>query len=246
MSSVLISKDRNGVRTLTLNRPEKLNALNGELTKSLHEALLACDSDTTVRCVLLTGAGRSFCAGADTSEFKSLTNNNPEHIMARAELTSNVHRLLVECKKPVIGAVRGHALGGGAGLALGCDMVIASNTLKLGYPELKHDIVAAVVMSNLVRQVGRKVAFELVATGRTLNAQEAFSLNMVNDTVDDCDLIERAETLAEVLASVAPAAMQMTKRLFYRVAEQSLDDAMRTGRDANIIMRSFRAPQAKT
>src|SRR5262245_61456147 len=163
----LLIKRCDDVRIITMNRPAKLNALNFGLTRALVEALQAADADDTVGCILLTGAGRGFCAGADISEFEQFAPGNGPLIEERARLTTALHGLFPQLRKPVIGAINGYALGGGAGLALACDMAVAAASARFGYPEVKHGILPAIVMANLVRVVGRKKAFELVTTGKS-------------------------------------------------------------------------------
>lgn len=240
MSDVLLVEDHGAVRILTLNRPDKLNALNHALTQALLDALQAAGTDERIGAVVLTGAGRAFCAGADVSEFSSLTAEAPEAVAARGDLTMRLHGFFSKMAKPVVAAVRGHAVGGGCGLALACDMVIASETARLGYPEIKRGIVAAVVMANLVRQVGRKAAFELVALGESVTPARAETLGLVNRVVADDRLLDEAVALAEKLAAFPRPAMASTKRVFHQVADLGLDEALRIGRDANIAMRSFR------
>ena len=157
----LLTEDKGAVRILTLNRPEKRNALDTALSRALLEALRAADGDETVRCVVLTGAGPAFCAGADLAEFKRL--RDPQAAETRAELTMQLHLAFSKMITPVVTAINGAAMGGGAGLAIAGDLAVMASSAKLGYPETKHGIVAAIVMANLVRQVGRKAAFELVA-----------------------------------------------------------------------------------
>jgi enoyl-CoA hydratase/carnithine racemase len=245
MPDALLIETRGAVRILTMNRPDKLNALNGELTAALLEALHAADRDEGVRVLVLTGAGRAFCAGADTSEFGGLGADNPDAVLARADLTTRLHMAFPKLGKPIVAAARGHAVGGGAGLCLACDLVVASPTLKLGYPETKHGIVAAVVMTGLVRQLGPKKAFELVSLGASLSADQAAALNLINRVVPDDRLLDEAVVVAEQLAAVNPAAMRATKELFYQVSELPYDKAMQTGRDVNVRMRSFRKSAPK-
>ena len=162
----LIIENHESVRLLILNRPDKHNALNTELTQRLLDALKAAEADDSVNAVVLTGSGKSFCAGADTTEFSALVPDDPGAVTRRADLTTSLHLVFSQMSKPVISAVRGNALGGGAGLAIAADMTVMSETVRFGYPELKHGIVAAVVLANLVRQVGRKQAFELVKVSK--------------------------------------------------------------------------------
>lgn len=239
MPDCLLIEDRGAVRLLTMNRPDKLNALNTELTTALVDALAAADKDEAVRVVVLTGAGRGFCAGADLKEFSTLTGANPELVRTRAELTWRLQALLPQLSKPVIAAARGPAVGGGAGLVAGADLAIASGTLKFGYPELKHGIVAALVMTGLTRAMTRKAAFETLAMKKLLTADEAMAAGVVNKVVEDGALLDTAMEWAESIAAIDPVAMQTTKELFYRTAEAQYDEAMRAGRDVNQIMRSF-------
>jgi enoyl-CoA hydratase/carnithine racemase len=235
--SVLLMEDRGAVRVLTMNRPEKRNALNSELTHMLLEALQRADKADGVGCVVLTGAGQGFCAGADLTEFKGL--QDPQAAQERAELTMQLHLAFSRISKPVVSAINGAAMGGGAGLAIAADVAVMAAGAKLGYPEAKHGIVAAIVMANLVRQVGRKAAFELVALGEPLGAERALELGMVNRVVADAELMPQALSFADKLAAMAPAARAETKRLFHEVADLPLAAALERGRDTNRRMRNF-------
>ncbi|MGS0891466.1 enoyl-CoA hydratase/isomerase family protein [Burkholderia stagnalis] len=247
-SDCLLIEDRAAVRVLTMNRPDKRNALNNELTQALLDALQAADRDPAVKAVVLAGAGQAFCAGADIKEFGGFVNNGDatgaQAALERAHLTTSLHRAFSRIGKPVIGAAHGHAMGGGAGLALACDMLVAGESLKLGYPELKHGIVAAIVMANLVRQVGRKTAFELVSMGESVDAPRALALGIANRVVPDATLVDAAAGIAERLAGFDAAAMTATKRLFHRVADLPLQQALDASLDTNMMMRSFRPERA--
>ncbi len=239
MANLLI-EDRGAVRTLTMNRPEKRNALDNALTEALLASLRAADADEAVNAIVLTGAGPAFCAGADLSEFKALTGDNPALVERRAQLTTSLHESFARLSKPVLTAINGAAMGGGAGLALAGDLALMAESAQLGYPEVKHGIVAAIVMPNLVRQVDRKAAFELVATGRAIGAARALALGMVNRVVPDGELMAAALALAGELAAVSRPAMATTKALFYQVTETPFGDALAHAREANKRMRAFR------
>ena len=236
MSTVLV-EDREAVRVLTMNRPEKRNALNSELTHALLTAFQEADQAESIHAVVLTGAGQGFCAGADLTEFKGL--QDPAAADRRAELTMQLHLVFSRISKPVVSAINGHAMGGGAGLALAADMAVMAQGAKLGYPEAKHGIVAAIVTANLVRQIGRKAAFELVSLGEAVDAARALELGMVNKVVPDGDAASEAIKIAEKLAAVARPAMAETKRLFHEVADLPLAQALERGRDTNKRMRNF-------
>jgi enoyl-CoA hydratase/carnithine racemase len=240
MSELLI-ENHGFVRVLTMNRPDKRNALNQALTQALLDGLCAADADDSVRSIVLTGAGRAFCAGADLSEFKDLTPDKAELVDRRAELTMKLQGIFPQLTKPVVTAVNGAAMGGGAGLAIAGDVALMASTATLGYPEVKHGIVAAVVMANLVRNVGRKAAFELVATAEPLNAARALALGMVNRVTAPEQLMEEAIGMAQKLAAVERLAMAATKQLFYRAVDLPFAQALEEGRDVNKRMRGFRA-----
>ena len=237
--SELLTEDRGGVRVLTMNRPDKRNALNHALTQALLTALHAAEADEGVRSIVLTGAGPAFCAGADLTEFKELTPDKAHLVESRAELTMKLHGVFSRLSKPVVTAINGAAMGGGAGLALAGDIALMASTAKLGYPEVKHGIVAAIVMANLVRNVGRKAAFELVAAGEPVDAARACALGLVNRVTPPEKLLEEAVALAQKFAAVERDAMAATKQLFYRALDLPFEDALQAGRDVNKRMRAF-------
>jgi len=236
----LVAGQHGPVRVLTMSRPEKRNALNTRLTQALLEALRAADADESAGCVVLTGAGQAFCAGADLSEFNDLTPERQHLVDARAELTMQLHLAFPKLSKPVVTAINGAAMGGGAGLALAGDLAVMAEDATLGYPETKHGIVAAIAMANLVRQAGRKAAFELVALGEPIGAARALELGLVNRVVPGARLMEEALALATKLAAVSRPAMALTKRLFLEAADLPLEAALERGREANRRMRAFR------
>jgi enoyl-CoA hydratase/carnithine racemase len=238
MSELLI-EDRGAVRILTMNRPDKRNALNQALTEALLDGLRAAEADDLVRSIVLTGAGRAFCAGADLSEFKDLTPDRADLVARRAELTMSLQGIFSTLSKPVVTAVNGAAMGGGAGLALAGDIAVMASTATLGYPEVKHGIVAAVVMANLLRNVGHKAAFELVATGEPVDAARALTIGLVNRVTAPERLMEEALDLAQRLAAVDRPAMAATKQLFYQVRDLPFRQALEAGRDVNKQMRGF-------
>lgn len=235
----LIAEDRGGVRILTLNRPEKRNAFNHSLTRLLLDALKAADADTKVGAIVVTGAGTSFSAGADLSEFKTLTPDNQRLVDERAALTAELHGTVPRLTKPVVTAINGPAMGGGAGLALAGDMALMAERAIIGYPEVKHGIVAAIVMPGLVRNVGRKAAFELLATAKPITAQRALALGMINDVVASADLMSKTLAVADGLAGVSRASMAATKALFQDVLDLPFSEALAAGREMNRRMRRF-------
>jgi enoyl-CoA hydratase len=225
-----------------LNRPDKLNALDTALTQAIHDALKAADEADGVRAIVLAGKGRAFCAGADLAEFKHLTPANQHRVLERADLTCRTQMMAQSLAKPVVAAVQGAAVGGGAGLALGADMVVAATDLKFGYPEVRHGIVPALVMTGLQRALGRKAAFEMISLGRLIGAEEAEDLGLVNRVVAPDALLETALGIAETWAGANRQALSAAKSLFYQVADLPTPQAMEAGRAMNAAMRAFREP----
>lgn len=235
----LLIEDIGQVRVLRMNRPEKRNALNNALTRALVEAMAAAEADDRVHVVVLTGNGAAFCAGADIGEFKDLTPDRMSRVEERAELTMQLHLSVSRMSKPVIAAVNGFAMGGGAGLAIACDLALAARSARFGYPEVKHGIVAAIVLPNLTRQIGRKAAFHMVATGETVDAERALALGMVNAVHADEALMDETLALASRLAAASRAAMATTKQTFHEVVDLPLARGLEVGREANKRMRTF-------
>jgi enoyl-CoA hydratase/carnithine racemase len=238
--NILLTEDHGAVRVLRMNRPDKLNALNTPLTRAVLDGLQAAETDDGVRAVVLTGAGRAFCAGADLAEFSELTPRDQEAVLRRAELTARVQTMPQSMSKPIVSVVRGAAVGGGAGLAIGCDMMVIADDAVLGYPELSHSIVPALVMTGLQRQFGRKLAFELLSTGRMLDAGELVALGVANRVTAPGEALKVGIDIATGWAKTNARAMTAAKSLFYRVADLPFDQAMQAGRDVNAIMRGFR------
>lgn len=237
---VLLTAQEGAVLTLTLNRPEAHNALDSALCRALIAALEAADDDESVSVVVLRGAGKSFCSGADTREFKHLTPEQRANVKDRAALSSGIHTSLAKMKTPVIAAVRGYALGGGCALALAADLVVADDSATFGYPEIKHGLVAAVVMSNLTRQIGRKAAMELVLTGRKLTALQAMDMGLVNRIASADQFEDSVTELAQLIASHLRGALRMSKGLFYEVADLPHLEGIQRGQAANEAMRALR------
>jgi enoyl-CoA hydratase/carnithine racemase len=236
---LLLAENRGAVRLLTLNRPDKLNALSMPLVEELLAALEAAGNDESTAVIVLAGAGRSFCAGADLAEFRDLVPEKQHLIARRANLTMELQSLLPALSKPVLAAVQGHAAGGGCGLALACDLVVAAEDAKFSYPEIRRGIVGAVVAPNLVRQVGTKAAFELLATGEPIGAPRAHEIGIVNRVVRGERLREAALALAARLAELPAAAMRATKELFYRSLDLPFAEALRAAHATHERMRAF-------
>lgn len=227
-----------GVLTLTLDRPDKRNALGSALVEALHAAIDLADLDAGVRVVLLRGAGRDFCAGADLAELLASADRTLAENEAEALRLGTLFSRFRALPKPVVALVQGRALAGGAGLALAADLVLADAGAQLGFPEIQRGFVPAMVMTLLRRTVGEKPAFDLVATGRLLSAAESCNLGLVSRVISDGRLEADGGALAAALVATDPSAMGLTKRLFYELDGTGLAEGIALGARVNAAARS--------
>lgn len=237
-SPPLVTDLHDGVLTLTLNRSEKRNALNAAMVDRLAEELARAELDAEVRVVLLRGEGKDFCAGADLQELLDSAGRTVEENERSALALGEVFLALRRLPKPVVAAVRGRALAGGAGLATACDIVLAAESASFGYPEIARGFVPAMVMALLRRCVGEKVAFELVGTGRLLPAHEAASLGLVSRVVPDHEFGDAVTALTTQLAGQSPSAMALTKQLFTGLDGRSVEEGILLGARVNALART--------
>lgn len=226
-----------GVGRITLARPEKKNALDRAAADELVDALGRCAADPAVRVVLLAADGPDFCAGADLAALAALVDAGAAAQHEDAMALGNVFIAMREMPKPVVAAVRGRALAGGAGLATACDIVLADEDARFGYPEVRVGFVPAMVMTMLRRAVGEKQAFDLIATGRVLSAREACDVGLVSRVVPAGTLDTAADDVMRALAASASGALAFTKRLFYDLDGPSFRDGIALGARVNVEAR---------
>jgi len=239
MTEDLLIESKGAVRILTLNRPTKLNALNERLIQDLTAALADSRRDDSVSVVILTGAGRAFCTGADISGFKPLTAGTRRALMRQAESTIDLVKNLGALEKPVIAAVRGYAVGAGCGLAFGADLVVAGESARFGYPELKRGMPPTMVNAHAAHVVGRKLAFEMLTLCENLTPAQALAHGLINRAVADEVVMAEALAMAETLAAWDPDALWQTKRLFRRALALTADQALDAARDVSVMMGRF-------
>src|SRR5438445_1009781 len=170
---------------LTLNRPEKRNALNDTVIDGLKQGLRQADSDKAVRVVVISGAGPDFCSGADLAALQNISGASVEENSDDARALMELFVMMRNMRLPIIAAVRGRALAGGCGLATACDIVLATHSARFGYPEVKIGFVPAMVMAILPRNVSEKRAFELVTLGAEISADEGERIGLVNKVFSD-------------------------------------------------------------
>jgi len=239
MSDSLIVSSINSVLLLTINRPEKRNALNAELVSALREALLEDRDDPSIRVAVLQGEGDAFCAGADLEYMISLGTNTPLENEADSLALMSMFSDLRSYPKPVIAKVQGPALAGGCGLALACDIVVASENATFGFPEVRIGFVPAIVMRLLVERVGAGAARELLLRGNVVDADTAMDLGMINYVTGADELDASVERLAfEIAGKTSPHAVRLTKQLFLETASMDADTAMRHAATFNALARN--------
>ncbi|MBK9152963.1 MAG: enoyl-CoA hydratase/isomerase family protein [Chloracidobacterium sp.] len=229
----LITSTEGATRFLTLNRPEKRNALNDELVAALKAAFREADEDADLRAVVVHGAGKDFCSGADLSALQKIAGASYEENLEDAKSLAELFAMPRKMKVPVIAAVHGRALAGGCGLATACDIVLSTDTAVFGYPEVKIGFVPAIVAAFLRRNISEKRAFEILTRGFEFTAREANFLGLVNRIFPeegfDAAVLEYASDYSKLSAS----AVQLTKRLLYRMDELGFDDSIEVGTEIN-------------
>jgi methylglutaconyl-CoA hydratase len=234
----LLTSCTGGVLSITLNRPDKRNALSQSMIELLHQTLDQADLDHDVRVVLLRGAGKDFCAGADLDELLASADRALDENEASALRLGKLFERMREFPKPLVALVQGRALAGGAGLATACDIVLAGKGAQLGYPETQRGFVPAMVMAMLRRVTGEKLALDLVLTGRVLSAGEALEAGLLSRVVPDADLEQEGAEVGRRLAASSPSALALTKKLFYQLDGRSFPEAIALGARVNAVARS--------
>jgi methylglutaconyl-CoA hydratase len=226
-----------GVATITLNRPEKRNAISFELIDDLLSALKEVEtSDALV--LILTGAGKAFSSGMDLDNLKALIGRSPEQNLKDSETMVRLFRTLYEFPKVTIAAVNGAAIAGGTGLALLCDFTLAVPEAKFGYTEVRIGFVPAIVSTFLLRQVGEKQARDLLLTGRIFGAEEAARMGLVSEIVPPESLMARARELASLLMENSPASLRATKQLLSDHARAELETQIKAAVRENAAIRN--------
>ncbi len=236
MDDVLLTETRGAIRLLTLNRPAKLNALNSDLVHALTDALHAAQDDDDVTVIVLAGAGRAFCAGADTSTPRPLTAETRPNLIKHGDKNIALTKLLARVDKPIVAAVHGYALGAGCGLAFGSDLVVAAESARFGYPELKAGLTASTVTAQAVHLMGKKIAFELLTLCENMEPRRAYELGLVNRVVPDDKLMDEAMVIAGKLAGWNKEFLWQTKRIFHRAASMEAERALEMARDIAVMM----------
>jgi len=225
-----------GIAILTLNRPDKRNAISYQLIEDLLAALGEVAKSPAL-VLILTGAGQAFSSGMDLDNLKALIGRTPEQNLQDSRTMVSLFRALYEFPKPTIAAVNGAAIAGGAGLALLCDFTLAVPEARFGYTEVRIGFVPAIVSLFLMRQVGEKIARDLLLSGRLFDAAEALRIGLVKEIVPSGKLLERARELASQLMENSPASLRATKSLLSEAARAELDSQIEAAIRHNAAIR---------
>ncbi len=225
------------IATVTLNRSEKRNAISAEMMTELPAALAEIEN-SGARVLILTGAGKAFCAGMDLEMLKTIAAQPPDVHLEDSRRMARLFRAVYDFPKPTIAAVNGPAVAGGCGLATVCDFVLAVPEAKFGYTEVRIGFVPAIVSVFLRRQAGERAARDLLLTGRIFGAAEAHRLGLVNEIVPADQLVERARELAATLLANSPTSITRTKHLLREAVREALDRELESAIRENADIRS--------
>jgi methylglutaconyl-CoA hydratase len=229
---------RDAVGRLTIARPDKRNALDRQTAEELFAGLSMLEAEPAVRVILVRGEGKDFCAGADLEALAGMIDAPSEVHREDAETLGRVFLAMRTMVKPIVAAVQGRALAGGAGLALACDLVLAHEEAKFGFPEVKVGFVPAMVMTLLRRSVGEKHAADLVLTGRIVNAEEAERIGLVSRVVPAATYDDEVDATLQQISRAPTTALALTKWLFYKLDSLSFEDGVAAGVVTNVEARS--------
>ena len=233
----LLKLKENSVLTLTLNRPEKRNALNDALIVALKDALREANADDELCAVIIKGTGKDFCSGADLSALQKIAESDVLENLFDAESLAELFLLMRKIKIPVVAAVHGRALAGGCGLATACDVVLAAQNAQFGYPEVKIGFVPAMVMAILRRNLSEKRAFELITKGFSFDAETAEKIGLINHVFPEETFEENVSEFVADYANVSRSAVILSKKLLYQMDGMSFETALETGAQVNAIAR---------
>src|SRR5215217_2291944 len=236
-SDVVLYSVEGSTARITLNRPEKRNALNDTVIAGLKQNLKKAAADKNVRVIVISGAGKDFCSGADLSALQKIAGASVAENSEDARSLLELFLLIRALQVPVVAAVTGRALAGGCGLATACDLVLASASARFGYPEVKIGFVPAMVMAILRRNVSEKRAFELITRGAEIGAEQAMSFGLVNQVFADESFEADVRAYTSEFEKMSASAIGLTKTLLYQMDGLGFPEALETGADVNVIAR---------
>ena len=225
---ILLRNDKNKIAYLVFNKPEKLNVLSEEMLAALYVQLIKLENDEAIRCIVLTGKGKAFCAGHDLSELtlgRQTPDGGQEYFQKIFDMCSKLMQKIQEVPQPVIAQVNGLAVAAGCQLVATCDLAIAGESAKFGVNGVNIGLFCSTPMVALTRNINLKNAFELLVSGKIIKPEEAQRLGLINRVVSDETLDEEVNELASLISSKLSAAVKIGKKAFYKQAEMPLDEA---------------------
>ena len=226
-----------GVVRITLNRPEKRNALDADLIAELKDGVDRAASADGVRVVVISGAGKDFCSGADLAALQRVSSATVMENVADARHFADLFLAMRRHPRPIIGVVKGRALAGGCGLATACDIILANESARFGYPEVNIGFIPAIVMAVLRRSVSEKRAFELITTGEIISGRQALEVGFINRVFNDDEFDAKVEEYIQRLAEKSGSAVTLAKNLLYHMDGMTFDSALEAGVQLNAITR---------
>ena len=216
----------NRLAILTLNRPDKRNAMNGDMIKEISAALYALANDKEISVLMINGNGEHFCAGADINWMKTVGTFTPEENLRDAEVLANLLYQLYEFPKPTIALAHGAVLGGGMGIVSTCDIVLAAKNASFGFPEVKMGIAPSTISPYVIAAIGERAAHYYFLTGMRFGAEEAHRIGLIHQWTEDDALTQSGHTLAQTLLQNAPNALTAIKQLIRRVSNEKITPAL--------------------
>ncbi len=237
MNPLVLLEIKDCVAIVTMNRPEVRNALSPALLEALRNQLDGLEHNSQIRAIVLTGAAHTFSSGADLDNLKNLFDASAEMQKQDSSLIANTLKRIYSYPKPIIAAIEGAAVAGGAGIATACDLIVAAENSKIGYTEVKLGFVAAIVSVFLIRAIGEKHARELLLTGKLITALEAQRIGLINEIVPTGTSLERSLELAKQISANSSTALTTSKNLISSLYSMSLEDGLQHAAQVNAWIR---------
>lgn len=233
----IIYSAEQSVARITLNRPDKRNALDNQIINEMKEALDEAAHDASVRVVVVSGAGKDFSSGADLAALRRISEASVTENVADARNFAEMFVAMRRHPRPIIAAVRGRALAGGCGVATACDLILASESAQFGYPEVNIGFIPAMVMVILRRNLSEKRAFELITRGEVMGARAALEIGLINRVFADDEFDAQVEAYVNQMAAKSASAVSLAKNLLYHMDAMSFESALEAGVQLNAITR---------
>ncbi len=229
----ILYKVSEGIAEVVLNRPEKMNSLDEILISELTELFNSISCDEEIKSVVLTGAGGNFCSGLYLDYLQNISKYDIEENRADSQRFKNMLLSIYNCSKPVIAKVSGYALAGGCGIATACDFIIADETAKFGYTEVKIGFIPAIVFLFLTKRVPETHAKDLLLSARIISSEEAYEIGLINKLVLQEELDKEIDDLCKILAKNSSDSMALTKKMFREVSKMTFEEGLNYACDLN-------------